>query len=152
VKTSSYRCNTSSDVFSIKSVTSARLCFDPKPACTVRHRQEISRKKETPASLLNYVFFIVACVNDRLWCNLSGHSSPGCTGAELLLVAANTLNAPVYPDVIYLISNISALVRYFSPYSTSSSLSSLSIFLTDPIVDFLTLLFLCLCLCLCLLS
>jgi len=47
VKTSSYPCNTSSDVFSIKSVTSARLCLlDPKPACAVRHRQEISRKKK----------------------------------------------------------------------------------------------------------
>jgi len=46
VKTSSYPCNTSSDVFSINSVTSARLCFDPKPACAVRHRQEISRKKK----------------------------------------------------------------------------------------------------------
>jgi hypothetical protein len=133
VKTSSYPCNTSSDVFSIKPVTSARLCSDPNPARAIRHRQEISRKKKRLGRYWITFFFSVACVNDRLWCNLSGHSSPDCTGAALLLVAVNTQctslswrHKPNYQCSLL-------LARYFStniiPPSSLSILSILSLIL-----------------------
>lgn len=106
----------------------------PNPARTIRHRQE----KEPSLPLLNYFLFSVACVNDRLWCNLSGHSSPDCTGAASLLVAANILNAQFYPDVINLITTFPLLLaHYISPcFILLSLLSSLSILLLDAILYF----------------
>jgi hypothetical protein len=95
VKTSSYPCNTSSDVFSTKHV------FAPGPNLSraIRHGGK-PRGERNASTLIESPFFPpVACVNDRLWCNLSGRSSP-----HFLLQP--TASAPLYPDVINLIISI----------------------------------------------
>lgn len=113
VKTSSYPCNTSSDVFSIKPVTSARLCFDPNPARAIRHRQEISRKKKRLGRYWITFFFqkLVLMTGCGVICQATARLT---ALAPLYFLLQSTLNAPVYPDVINLIISLLSYLLFTS--------------------------------------